>query len=212
MILNLFFEQPLFFLVWLLAIIFGITVHEFSHAAAAVALGDNTPKDQKRLTLNPLAHLDMIGFLALLIAGFGWGKPVMYNPYNIKNQKWGPALISMAGPASNLLSVVVFGLLMKLAVTSLGFPPENLMVMFFMALVYINIVLMVFNLVPIPPLDGSKVLFAFLPERFAEFKMNFQRYGPVALLGLILVDRILNVGIFYTLFSYVLGVVNWVFG
>lgn len=212
MILNLLFTDPLFFLVWLLAIIFGITIHEFSHAAAAVALGDNTPKDQKRLTLNPLAHLDMIGFLALLIAGFGWGKPVMFNPYNLKNQRWGPAIISLAGPGSNLAAVIVFGILMKLSVTSFGLGPENLMVTFFLALVYINIVLMVFNLIPIPPLDGSKVLFAFLSDKYTELKMRLERSGPMILLGLILVDRLLGVGIFSTLFSVVLGVVDKVFG
>lgn len=212
MILNLLFTEPIFFLVWLLAIIFGITIHEFSHAAAAVALGDNTPKDDKRLTINPLAHIDLIGFLALLVAGFGWGKPVMYNPYNLKNQKWGPVWIALAGPGSNLLAVIVFGLLMRLSVTSLGLSPENLMVIFLVALVYINVVLMVFNLVPIPPLDGSKVLFAVLPDRFAEFKIKLQRYGSMILLGLILFDSLLNVGLFSALFSFVLGVVDKLFG
>lgn len=210
MILNLLFSQPLFFLVWLLAIVYAITIHEFSHAAAAVSLGDSTPKQDKRLTLNPLAHLDMIGFLALLVAGFGWGKPVTFNPYNLKNQRTGPAIISFAGPASNFISMIVFGLLLEFLHPY--FSPENLMVSFLVALVDINLVLGLFNLIPIPPLDGSKLLFAVLPDRAAEFKLSFERSGPMILIGLILIDRILNVGIFTSLFTGALGLINRLFG
>src|SRR3989344_9051947 len=100
MILNLLFTQPSLFFLWLLAITYGITIHEFSHVLAARLQGDDTGERLGRLTLNPLAHLDPFGFILLLVVGFGWGKPAPYNPYNLKNQKWGEVLVALAGPAS----------------------------------------------------------------------------------------------------------------
>ena len=138
MILNLLFKDPALFLAWILAIIFGITIHEFSHALAATLQGDRTPKYNGRLTLNPLSHLDFLGFIVLLFAGFGWGKPVGFNPYNIKNKKYGPALISLAGPFINFIAVIVFGLILKLILSNEILGVENMLVMFLAALVQLT--------------------------------------------------------------------------
>ena len=108
MILGLLFSQPVLFIAWIAAILVALSVHEFSHALAGTVLGDNTAKNMGRLTLNPLAHLDMIGTLMLLIVGFGWGKPVPFNPFNLKYPKWGPAIVALAGPFANLICVVIF--------------------------------------------------------------------------------------------------------
>lgn len=199
MILNLLFTQPSLFFVWLLAIIYGITVHEFAHVLAARLQGDDTGERMGRLTLNPLAHLDGFGLVMLLVAGFGWGKPAPYNPYNLKNQKWGEVLVAMAGPLSNLISLVIFGLLSKMLLPSLGV--ENLLIQFLTFLVMINIVLLAFNLIPIPPLDGSKVLFAVLPDKYNHIKVYLSSHGPWLLLILVVADNFLGINIFGHLFN-----------
>src|SRR3989338_4535636 len=117
MILNLLFQDPMLFVAWLLAILYGITVHEFAHALAAYWQGDDTAKQAGRLTLNPLVHIDAIGILMLILAGFGWGRPTPVNPNNLKRGKFSDNLVSLAGVAVNLLSVFVFGIILKLLVT-----------------------------------------------------------------------------------------------
>lgn len=199
MILNLLFSQPSLFVVWLLAIVYGITVHEFAHVLAARLQGDDTGERLGRLTLNPLAHLDGFGLVMLLVAGFGWGKPAPYNPYNLKNQKWGEVIVAMAGPLSNLISLVIFGLVAKLLLPSLGV--ENLLIQFLTFLVMINIVLLAFNLIPIPPLDGSKVLFAVLPDKYNHIKVYLSSHGPWLLLILVVADNFLGINIFGHLFN-----------
>lgn len=193
------FTEPILFFIWLLAIVYGITVHEFSHVLAARLQGDDTGERLGRLTLNPLAHLDVVGFLMMLFIGFGWGKSAPYNPYNLKFQKWGEALVSIAGPLSNLMSIIIFGLMARFLAPSLGM--ENLLVQFLSFLILINIVLMVFNLIPIPPLDGSKVLFAFLPARFSYVEQYLTLRGPWILLVLIIADNFLNINIFSHFFN-----------
>ena len=207
MLLSLLFNEPLFFLAWVLAVVFALTVHEFSHAFSAKLLGDDTAKSLGRLTLNPLAHIDWVGFFMLILVGFGWGKPVPFNPYNLKNQKYGPALISLAGPISNLLSAVVFGAALKLA--SYYFSPDNLLLMFLSLLIMINLVLAFFNLIPIPPLDGSKVMFSFFPEtpKFENIRYQLETKGPLILIAIIILDSFLGIGIFSRILSFV---ISWV--
>ena len=171
MLLEILFNSPQMFLVIVLAIIYALTIHEFSHAATANLLGDTTAKQDGRLNLNPLSHLEFWGTAMLLVAGFGWGRPVPVNPYNLKWRRFGEAAVALAGPLSNLLSVVFFVLLINLLRAWLD--PDNMLTIFLFQLLLVNLILGIFNLIPIPPLDGSKVLFSLLPARFDEFKAKF---------------------------------------
>ncbi len=171
------------FLFTIIILIMSVVIHEVSHGYAAYLMGDSTAKNAGRLTLNPLVHLDLMGSLivpliAYLSAGFmfGWAKPVPYNPYNLKNQKHGDAIVAVAGPASNLLVALVFGLLIRFDVLA------SIDITILVMIVMINLVLAVFNLLPIPPLDGSKILFSFLPYRYLEFRQNLERYSIFLLL------------------------------
>jgi len=161
----------------IIILILSVVVHEVSHGYAANMLGDPTARLQGRLTLNPLAHLDPFGSIlvpALTALGggfiFGWAKPVPYNPYNI-NHKFGEAIVAFAGPLSNIVLAVIFGLFIRLGVGSEMFQLLSYQV------VFINILLAVFNLLPIPPLDGSKILFNFLPYRFGGIRQTLESYG-----------------------------------
>lgn len=173
--------------------IFSVMVHEVSHGVVAFKLGDETAKNEGRLTLNPLVHIDFFGsiFLPILLiltnspVIFGWAKPVPYNPNNLKNPKKGAALIGIAGPLSNIILAVIFGILLKI-ISGIGisislFP----LVMFFQIIIFINLLLAVFNLVPIPPLDGSKLLFAVLPQKCRKLQFFLERYGMAILLAFI---------------------------
>ena len=165
-------------------------------------LGDPTAKYAGRLTLDPRAHIDIYGtlllplFLLLASGGsfmFAYAKPVPYNPYNLKNKKWGPALVGLAGPLSNLIVAIFFGALFRLL-------PISTFSSLLGLIAFANIILLVFNLVPIPPLDGSKVLFAILPDSWGNFKIVLERYGIIFLL------------IFVFYFSGVINpIVNWIF-
>jgi len=210
------------FVVWVVAILVTLTIHEFAHAASAYFYGDDTAKSLGRLSLNPIPHIDILGFLMLLFAGFGWAKPVPVNPYRLKNPRVAMGMISAAGPASNLLMVVIFGILFKiffsgfsaglvLAQTFGGiniYANINLLAVFFALLIFVNVILMIFNLIPIPPLDGSKVLFSILPDRFNEFKHKLSINGPWILLILILADNFLNIGVFSVLFGWVFQIMG----
>jgi len=199
MIISLLFSEPTLFLIWLLAIVYGITVHEFSHVLAAYMQGDDTGKLMGRLTLNPLAHIDPVGMLMLLFVGFGWGRPAPFNPHNLKNQKWGEVIVALAGPISNFISIVIFMILSKLLIGSLG--QDNLFIQFLGFLILINIILMVFNLIPIPPLDGATLLFEVLPEKYNHIKDQLRRNGPLILIGLIIADNFLGINIFGRIFG-----------
>ena len=182
--INLLLSNPAVALAWVAAIIVAITVHEFSHALVAKLQGDSTAELEGRVTLNPLSHVDPMGFLVLVLFGFGWGKPVPFNPYNLKAKRWGPAIVSLAGPASNLLGVIFFGLVFRLVLQIGNLPADNLLHTFLAFLVQFNVVLMLFNLLPIPPLDGSKLL-SLLPSQFEGLVEALQRYGFVILLFVI---------------------------
>lgn len=198
MLISLLFSSTQLFIAIVAAIIVAMTIHEFSHAFCAYLLGDRTAKDQGRLTFNPLAHLDFLGLLMLLLAGIGWGKPVPFNPYNLRYKRWGPAFVSLAGPLANLIMVFFVALLARLALPYFG--AGNLLAIFLFYLIFINFILMAFNLLPIPPLDGSKLLFAVLPVRYEHFKMNLERYGLYIILGLLLLSY-LGLNVFGYLFS-----------
>jgi len=178
--------DPLSWLLYLPGILIGITVHEYFHALAADRAGDPTPAYAGRLTLNPLAHLDWLGFLLLLFAGFGWARPVPVNPLNFQgDRRLQMALVSLAGPTANLL-VAFTGLL----IYHLSFPTASAAVygsgvQMLWALIRINIVLAVFNLIPLPPLDGSKILAAFLPPAAERSFWELERYSTLILVLLI---------------------------
>ena len=193
------FTQLIFFF---LIIIPSAIIHEYAHGAMADRLGDPTAKYAGRLTLNPLAHIDLYGtilmplFLLLATGGsfmFAYAKPVPYNPYNLKNKKWGPALVGIAGPAANLIAAIFFGVLYRLL--PVGAFSELIAIISFA-----NIILLVFNLVPIPPLDGSKVLFALFPDSWDNIKIFLERYGLIIFL------------IFVFYFSWVITpITSWLF-
>lgn len=207
MLFNLLFESPMMFLVVILVLVYALTIHEFAHAWAATLLGDQTANFSGRLTLNPLAHLDLFGSLMLLLAGFGWGRPVPVNPYNLKYKKWGEAFVALAGPIFNFISVIIFIVIFRLVAPNLA--PDNMLVIFLSTLIVVNLTLGVFNLIPIPPLDGSKVLFAALPHSFDEFKQKLAINGPWVLLILIIADNFLGFNIFGHIFDFFLNLISY---
>lgn len=213
MIFNL-LSNPFLLVPVLAAILIAFTFHEFSHAFVAELLGDHTAKSLGRLTLNPLAHIHGIGFLMLLVAGFGWGKPVPYNPNNLKDPKWGSVMIGLAGPVSNLLlaicAVIILSVLSHLGVfASVTDMNNNLLVIFLVLLIQFNVVLMVFNLLPIPPLDGSKLLFALIPSRYEHIKQMIMINGPMILISLLIIDSLSPVSIFGGLFNFFLSRIDY---
>jgi len=169
-------------------LIMSVVIHEISHGFVAFIMGDPTAKYSGRLTLNPISHLDPFGSVLLpLLLGimggpiFGWARPVPYNPYNLKNQKWGPGIVAAAGPLSNILIALVFGLSLRF-LFGLDSPFFAAFVQIAAWIVLINIVLAIFNFVPIPPLDGSKVLFSLLPYRWRHIEHFLEAYGIFLLL------------------------------
>ena len=172
------------FIFIIIILIMSVVIHEVSHGYAALALGDPTAKYQGRLTLNPISHLDPIGSFFVPLIGYfaggfivGWAKPVPFNPYNLRNQRWGEALVAVAGPISNIALAILFGLTIR-------FLPEYINVSqsflnLASSVVLINIILAIFNLIPIPPLDGSKILFAFLPYKWQTLRQSFERFGLI---------------------------------
>jgi Zn-dependent protease len=208
---SLLFSQPLVFIIWMLAILIALTVHEFSHALSATVQGDQTAKGQGRLTLNPFAHVDLLGILALALVGFGWGKPVPFNTYNLKNQKWGPVLVAFAGPIMNLLVGTTAGILLRVFSPMLG--DGNLLIQFLYLLIFLNYSLLFFNLIPIPPLDGSKLLLSALSSPAQANARHFlETRGPLLLIGLVMVDSLLNINLFGWLHTIIASFVRVVAG
>ena len=160
-----------------------ITLHELSHGFVAYKLGDTTAKDAGRLTLNPIKHLDIMGILMMVVFHFGWAKPVPVNMYRFKNPKQGMAITAVAGPLANVLITIVFLFLYGLLFRSLG--QENLILEMIYLTAYLSISFAIFNIIPISPLDGSKVLFSVLPSERYDQLMRYERYGMILLLVLV---------------------------
>jgi Zn-dependent protease len=185
MFLSLFQSNASAAVAFLLGLVIGITVHEASHATSAYLLGDDTAYRDGRVTLNPLSHLDLLGSMMLLLAGFGWGRPTPVVPSKLRGGVFGPVAVALAGPVSNLMIVAFCAALYLL-------PPfqdsGGYLFMLVVMVAFTNALLFVFNLLPIPPLDGSKVIFPFLPRALDGFVDFMNQYGPMILLGLILVS------------------------
>lgn len=197
------FLRVLDVLITVVAAIISITLHEVSHGLAAYKCGDDTAKIYGRLSLNPLKHIDWIGALCLVIFKFGWAKPVPVNSFNFKNRKRDIIIVSLAGPASNFILAFVAMLLVSVLVVSNY--PTQILATFLLTLVYLNIGLGVFNLIPIPPLDGSKILGEFLKGGTKYKYLSFERYGSLVLL-LIFAIRPLN-NIFSSALMFLHGLV-----
>ncbi len=175
-----------------IVLIIAITVHEFAHAFTADRFGDPTPRLDGRLTLNPLSHLDPLGTIMIFLVGFGWGKPVQFDPYNLERPRRDAAIISLAGPASNFVIAIFIAVIMRILTLSgieMLAPGTNLISQFFSglleSLVFFNIVLGVFNLIPVHPLDGFKIVEGILPSEQAREWQSLERYGFIILLILV---------------------------
>jgi Zn-dependent protease len=178
-------------------VLFAITVHEYAHARTALFLGDPTAKMAGRVTFNPISHLDLIGAICLYLFHFGWAKPVPINPRYFKNPRTGNLWVSLAGPAANFGTALLAGMLIRY------FPfPSRLYLGILVSMVLLNIALGLFNLLPIPPLDGSHVLETFLPYEALQKYREIARYAPIILLGVFLADRFLRTGIISGFLSY----------
>ncbi len=204
---TLLFNEPLVFFTWVLAFLIALSVHEFSHALVATLQGDTTAKRAGRLTLNPASHVDLIGLLAVVLVGFGWGRPVPYNPYNLKWPKWGPVFIAFAGPLSNFILALISILLLSAFGQQLGM--DNLLTIFLLVCAQLNVALMAFNFIPLPPLDGSKALLALLDKpKFAAARMFIESRGPYLLLLIIILDSFMHLGIFSGLIDFVWSLIG----
>lgn len=194
----------------LIVLIMSAIAHEYMHGWMADRLGDSTAKDEGRLTLNPIPHIDMFGSivmpLLLLLSGssfvFGWAKPVPFNPYNLRDKKFGISKVAFAGPLGNLMVAIFFGMILRFA----HFGESALMVKALIEIiVYINLLLMVFNLVPIPPLDGSKVIMPFLPYNWQMKMANIERYGMIIVFLFVILAFQFLMPIINLLFKLIVG-------
>jgi Zn-dependent protease len=181
-----------------LIIVVSLTVHEFAHALTAISLGDTTAQQDGRLTLNPLKHIDLVGFIMLVVAGFGWAKPVPIDVSKLKKPRRDEILISIAGPLSNGLFAILLAVALKIIiVASIIRSPSgfNSVASFITRAAMINVALALFNLLPIPPLDGSHLISTFLRKAHTQLAATYFRYGSFALLALIIVDRVTRLDI-----------------
>lgn len=181
MFLTIFQQNPALAIAMLLGFAIGIVLHEAAHASSAYLLGDDTAYRYGRVTLNPAAHLDVLGSLMLVMVGFGWGRPVPVEPSKLRGGKWGSVAVALAGPAANLAIVALCAVLIRLQ------PFQGKLFLYpIIGIAFVNALLFVFNLIPIPPLDGAKVLFPFLPRSLDGFVNFMNQYGPYVLLALVL--------------------------
>ncbi|MDP2934462.1 MAG: site-2 protease family protein [bacterium] len=199
--------DPILILIQIAILLMSVVIHEVSHGLMANYLGDPTAKYAGRLSLNPLKHLDLWGsfliplFLLMFNSPFlfGYAKPVPYNPHNLKNKKWGPAMVAAAGPLSNLVIVLIFGLTLRFLPIG-GSPYIDNLIKIFIYIVILNLVLAVFNAMPIPPLDGSKIISAVLPYRYQSIIAGMEKYGMILVLFFV-----------FFLFQFISPVILWLF-
>jgi len=179
------------------AVIIGLTIHEFSHAFMANKLGDTTAKDHGRLTLNPMRHIDIFGLLFLIVAGFGWAKPVQFNPKKMKSPRRDKVLIALAGPVSNLLIGIVFILFIKIFLHIAVYLSEaqyEVILYFLLSIIYINLGLFIFNILPLPPLDGSHIFFSGISIS-VETQAKYTKYGSYILIIILLIESVFKISI-----------------
>ena len=172
------------------AVVIGLSLHEYAHAYTAVKMGDPTPKFQGRVTINPMAHIDWLGFAALMFCGFGWGIPVQVNPANFRNRRKGELVVALSGVTMNLIIAVVFAIVAKVLLMTLGYEflsgsIGNILWMMIMYIIQINLVLMIFNLIPCPPLDGFSVISEIFNIKHTELYWTLVRYSDFIFIGLI---------------------------
>lgn len=202
-------ESFLFVIFQILVVLFSIVIHEVSHGAMAYSLGDPTAKNLGRLTLNPFPHLDLFGsvilpLLTFALGGFifGYAKPVPYNPLNLSDRRFGPAKVGFAGPASNILIALIFGM-------SLRFMPSfleaTILPELFSFIVLINLILAIFNLLPVPPLDGHWLLLTAVPDRFYNFKRFYLQYGLLLFVLVLIFVLPLIFPLVFSLFRLIVG-------
>jgi Zn-dependent protease len=182
-------------------IFLALTVHEFCHAYAALRCGDDTAKRAGRLTLNPMAHLDLLGTICLLIGPFGWAKPVPVNPNYFRNPRQDEVTVSLAGPGSNFAMAIISAILVKIFADFVQLPPYDAPLLYILLFwgVYINVGLGIFNLIPVYPLDGSHIFRNVLPWRMADKLVELERHGPLIFLALIVLGN--TTGLFYIMFD-----------
>lgn len=173
----------------LLVLVACLPIHEFAHGFIADKLGDPTPRRDGRLTLNPFAHLDLWGSVCLLFCGFGWAKPVVVNPFNMRNRKGSMALVALAGPVSNLLMCLLFAGLARAVALFPVTAATTMLWVILLTISQVNLSLAIFNLLPVPPLDGSKILYFFLPNRAAYWLQEREHIISLVFMGLILLDN-----------------------
>lgn len=207
-------EGLITFLYTLPALVLSLSIHEYAHAWVAYKLGDISQKIRGRLTLNPLSHIDPIGFIAIMLVGVGWGKPVTVDDRNFKDSRKGMMLTSLAGPASNLILAIlvtiiikllmVFGIFTNIANSNVG----GIIINMLLYIIQFNIVFGIFNLIPLPPLDGSKVLAYFLPQKARGFMYTLERYSFIIIMIIYftnLTSYIITPG-----YNLVLKLINWI--
>lgn len=182
------------------SILLALTIHEYAHGFIAYKLGDPTAKEAGRLTFNPLAHLDLMGTIAIILIHVGWAKPVPVNPYYFRNPKRDMIWVSVAGPASNILLAFIFGFLFQLLHFYGLLMQHPVLYIMISSSVFINLILAIFNLVPIPPLDGSKIVGGLIPLQYQRLWEAFERKGMFILLGLIMIGFMLRISIFRPIF------------
>lgn len=197
MFLSLLQFSPAIAIAWVLAIVISLTIHEFSHALVGKWKGDKTAEREGRLTLNPLAHVDVMGFISLLLLGFGWAKPVPFNPYNLKDPKWDAVKIALAGPFANLILASIAAVVLRLLLHSVAVTGFTLLEIFLLLVVILNLFLLFFNVIPVHPLDGSKLLFALLDgPKYAALRQFVFTKGPQVLMFLVFLSLLTNIDVF----------------
>ncbi len=187
-------------------IIFALSFHEFSHGWMAYRYGDPTAKLAGRLTLNPMAHLDVFGSIALYLMGFGWAKPVPVNPQYLANPKRDMMWIALAGPVSNLIIALISGILLSVLLRLGLINSQSPLIMVLIMSLQINLVLAIFNFIPIPPLDGSRILEGLVPNKYHNELAKFEYYGPRVLMGLILLSMFTRFNIFAVVISPIMTI------